>query len=72
MKAQSDRRALLVLIVTLGVLSSAVAWQSATQPDSATDLLPVLRHYGPRWWKGNLHTHTFWSDGDAFPEMVAT
>ncbi len=25
----------------------------------------------PRWWKGNLHTHTFWSDGDAFPEMVA-
>jgi hypothetical protein len=25
----------------------------------------------PRWWKGNLHTHTFWSDGDDFPEMVA-
>jgi predicted metal-dependent phosphoesterase TrpH len=25
---------------------------------------------GPRWWKGNLHTHTFWSDGDDFPEMV--
>jgi len=25
----------------------------------------------PRWWKGNLHTHTFWSDGDDFPDMVA-
>ena len=24
----------------------------------------------PRWWKGNLHTHSFWSDGDHFPEMV--
>jgi hypothetical protein len=24
-----------------------------------------------RWWKGNLHTHTLWSDGDDFPEMVA-
>ena len=24
-----------------------------------------------RWWKGNLHTHSFWSDGDDFPEMVA-
>lgn len=24
-----------------------------------------------RWWKGNLHTHTFWSDGDDFPDMVA-
>jgi len=23
-----------------------------------------------RWWKGNLHTHTLWSDGDDFPEMV--
>ncbi|MDD5679251.1 MAG: hypothetical protein PHW60_14865 [Kiritimatiellae bacterium] len=26
----------------------------------------------PRWWRGNLHTHTFWSsDGDAFPESIA-
>ncbi|HUY93198.1 MAG TPA: hypothetical protein VMV10_31000 [Pirellulales bacterium] len=24
-----------------------------------------------RWWKGNLHTHTFWSDGNDFPEMSA-
>ena len=24
-----------------------------------------------RWWKGNIHTHTLWSDGDDFPEMVA-
>ncbi len=24
-----------------------------------------------RWFKGNLHTHTLWSDGDGFPEMVA-
>lgn len=24
----------------------------------------------PRWWKGNLHTHTLWSDGDDFPENV--
>ena len=24
----------------------------------------------PRWWKGNLHTHSFWSDGDDFPESI--
>lgn len=24
-----------------------------------------------RWWKGNLHTHTLWSDGDDYPEMIA-
>lgn len=23
-----------------------------------------------KWYKGNLHTHTFWSDGDEYPEMV--
>lgn len=25
----------------------------------------------PRWWKGNTHTHTLWSDGDAPPETAA-
>jgi hypothetical protein len=24
-----------------------------------------------QWYKGNLHTHSLWSDGDDFPEMVA-
>lgn len=24
----------------------------------------------PRWWKGNTHTHTLWSDGDGAPEAV--
>lgn len=23
-----------------------------------------------QWQKGNLHTHSFWSDGDDFPEMI--
>jgi len=22
------------------------------------------------WWKGNLHTHSLWSDGDDYPEMI--
>jgi hypothetical protein len=35
----------------------------------ADDVIPA--DAAPRWWKGNLHTHTFWSDGDDFPEMVA-
>lgn len=35
---------------------------SAAQPPAREPL---------RWWKGNLHTHTFWSDGDDFPESIA-
>ena len=27
-------------------------------------------HSAARWWKGNLHTHSYWSDGDQMPEMV--
>jgi hypothetical protein len=23
------------------------------------------------WWKGNLHTHSLWSDGDDYPEAIA-
>lgn len=23
-----------------------------------------------KWYKGNLHTHSLWSDGDEFPEMI--
>lgn len=26
---------------------------------------------GLHWFKGNLHTHSFWSDGNDFPEMIA-
>lgn len=24
-----------------------------------------------KWWKGNLHSHSLWSDGDDYPEMIA-
>ena len=26
----------------------------------------------PRWFKGNTHTHSLWSDGNDFPEMIAS
>src|SRR5438132_1176146 len=65
-------RSLLLALLTLGVLSSAAAWQaSRTDPGQPLERLPLLRQDGPRWWKGNLHTHSFWSDGDDFPEMIA-
>ena len=32
---------------------------------------PDARGQEARWWKGNLHTHSFWSDGNDFPEMIA-
>jgi hypothetical protein len=30
----------------------------------------VTAHAEPRWLKGNLHTHSLWSDGNDYPEMI--
>ncbi len=32
---------------------------------------PVGAEARPRWFKGNLHTHSLWSDGNDYPEMIA-
>ena len=37
--------------------------------DSRVETPPVRG--GPRWYKGNLHTHSLWSDGDHFPEAIS-
>jgi hypothetical protein len=33
-------------------------------------VVDAQREDQPRWWKGNLHTHSLWSDGDDYPEMI--
>lgn len=62
-------RSLAILLLALATLTAAAAWQNGS-PDGPERLLPILQG-GPRYWKGNLHTHSFWSDGDDFPEMIA-
>lgn len=47
------------------ILALAVA-AFGCRPGLATRPAPEAQ----RWWKGNLHTHSLWSDGDDFPEMI--
>jgi hypothetical protein len=54
------RRAFVVLLA-LGLLAPHAAAWAAEPPAGAS----------PPWFKGNIHAHSVWSDGDAFPEMVA-
>ena len=35
------------------------------------DILELKAHGSARWYKGNMHTHSLWSDGDDYPEMIA-
>jgi hypothetical protein len=65
-------RTALVSAFSLLTLVGAVAWQAGEAKNGEPAArLPALRETHPRWYKGNLHTHSFWSDGDDFPEMIA-
>ncbi len=48
-----------LLLLTLAALLLAAG---CTQPAPEAVSTP--------WWKGNLHTHSLWSDGDDYPEMI--
>ena len=50
-------------IVALAVCASAQSQTPAASPIGASS--------EARWFKGNLHTHSLWSDGDDYPEMIA-
>ncbi|WZP00111.1 hypothetical protein EP7_001728 [Isosphaeraceae bacterium EP7] len=46
------------------------AWIPDAQAQGADDPLASALGGGPRWFKGNLHTHSLWSDGNDYPEMI--
>ena len=58
------RRALLPALLLCSLLS-------ATPQLSAQDAFVLEAADGQRWMKGNMHTHSLWSDGDDFPENLA-
>jgi hypothetical protein len=65
-------RSLIALAASAGLFSVAVAWQNVPKINNDPfKPLPASNQAAPRFWKGNLHTHSLWSDGDDFPEMIA-
>jgi len=57
-------RRLTVVMLAVGVMASALVVGQSTSPRPVGD--PPAK-----WWKGNLHTHSLWSDGDQYPELIA-
>jgi hypothetical protein len=56
-------------LAAVGVAIALFVLAVVCEPGPATPESPAPS--GPRWWKGNLHTHSLWSDGDDYPEMIA-
>lgn len=57
-------------ITRKGFLSSVAAAAVAGRAASAAGAAPAKGPEVAKWWKGMLHSHTFWSDGSAFPEQA--
>lgn len=39
---------------------------------AAEDAVKLTAADGQQWYRGNMHTHSLWSDGDDYPEMIAS
>ena len=52
---------IIIAIVALGVVALIALVPRSSDDDAART----------RWFKGNTHTHSLWSDGNDFPEMIA-
>ncbi len=48
-------------VAVLAAVFCSVTLSSCAPPDGSPDA---------SWWKGNLHTHSLWSDGDQVPELI--
>lgn len=56
----------------LPALALLAACAQSPAPASATASPSAARApAGARWLKGNLHTHSLWSDGNDFPEVIS-
>jgi len=57
--------------ILLAVCSVLIVTMFAIAPKSETEAKSLHAGDGLKWWKGNLHTHSHWSDGDDYLEMIA-
>ena len=62
------RQSILLLMVVLPIALVALGLRSAPAPVQA-DTLAASDQL--RWYRGNMHTHSHWSDGDDYLESIA-
>jgi hypothetical protein len=70
----SVTRSLFLLLITLAVFTLVLSFDRSKSLPAKTSPTPEpapAPATAGSYWKGNLHTHSLWSDGDDFPEMIA-
>jgi len=67
---QARLRSLGLGLVATSMIVAAVGLSRPVEP--TTGAAEILQAAGPlKWYRGNLHTHSHWSDGDDYLEMIA-
>ncbi len=67
---QTRLRSLGLGLVAASIIVAAVSLSRPVEP--ATVAAETLQAAGPlKWHRGNMHTHSHWSDGDDYLEMIA-
>ncbi|MBI3863748.1 MAG: hypothetical protein HY290_17815 [Planctomycetia bacterium] len=60
------------IVAALAACATVALYLSVSRQDNGAAPDQVLAADGVfKWYRGNIHTHTLWSDGDDYPEMVA-
>ncbi len=69
----SVSRSIFIGLTTLVIFALALSFDRPetlpASPSAGLEPAPPPAVASP-YWKGNLHTHSLWSDGDDFPEMI--
>lgn len=65
----APRQLFLALCVLAGIFGILWLQSDPPQPANAADTLEAKGDL--KWFRGNIHTHSLWSDGDDYPEMIA-
>lgn len=66
-------RVIVLSTASLVVVCALFAFRGVAEdvPATAGEPRVLAESDGLRWYKGNLHTHSHWSDGDDYLEMIA-
>lgn len=69
-------RSILFLLISILLYSAVLVLFLVTQLQTAASgqeapAVEAADQSELTWWKGNIHTHSLWSDGNDFPEMIA-
>lgn len=61
----------LLTALTVGIVCAILLVFARSSPEGAVQARVLQAEGELTWYRGNLHTHSLWSDGDDYPEMIA-